>query len=73
MIERVWRLIGTFGRPGIGSECGSAPLSPTVGTESMPKPTVTAVITTIATRGDGITLLIRGKSRMIASPPATRA
>ena len=70
MTVRVWRLNGTSGRPGTGSEEGSLPLSPTVGT-AMPAATVMTVRITMDTSGAGTALVSRGKNTMSARPAAT--
>ncbi len=65
---RVSRVKGTSGRPGVGSEVGRAPRSPTVGTAS-PAPTVIRVSTTMETSGAGTTVVTFGKTTMSAIPP----
>ncbi len=59
---------GTSGRPGTGSEDGSSPLSPTVGT-AIPAATVITVRMTIDTSGAGMTVVIFGKNTISARPP----
>ncbi len=67
-VVRVSSVNGTSGRPGVGSEDGRAPWSPTVGT-AIPAVTVTTVRTTMETSGAGTTLVIFGKNTIRASPP----
>src|SRR5699024_5103353 len=59
MIWNVSQVNGTSGRNTVGKASGSSPLSPTVGT-STAKITATAVRITIATRGAGMAVVIRG-------------
>src|SRR5690349_3138471 len=70
MIRSVSRVNGTSGRPGTGSDEGSAPLSPTVGTE-IPAVTVTMVRSTIDTSGAGTDGRSLGSSTRSATPAAT--
>ena len=70
MICSVSRLSGTLGKISDGRRSGSAPSSPTVGTLTA-NATVTAVSTTIATRGAGTTLVRRGRNTITAIPAAT--
>ena len=53
----------------VGSESGSAPLSPTVGRRRTPS-TVMRVSTTIATSGAGTALVSFGRPKTISRPTA---
>lgn len=66
---RVSIVNGTSGSPGTGSEDGSAPLSPTVGT-AIPAARVITVRMTIETSGAGITVVTFGKNTIRARPAA---
>ena len=69
MICSVSSVNGTLGRNRDGSESGSAPLSPTVGTATAAR-TVTRVRTTIATSGAGTALVSLGRPKTISRPAA---
>ena len=71
MTESVSHVSGTSGKNNVGRLSGSSPSSPTSGT-AKPTARVTAVSSTIATCGDGIAEVSRGRPTMIASPAATR-
>ncbi len=60
---------GTSGSPGTGSDDGSSPLSPTVGT-AIPAATVITVRITMDTSGAGTTVVSFGKNTIIARPAA---
>ncbi|MNT24033.1 hypothetical protein D3C72_1594820 [compost metagenome] len=60
MICSVSKVSGTCGRANIGSVEGNSPRSPTVRI-SMPEKTATQVRTTMATSGDGMIFVTRGK------------
>ena len=70
MIRNVSIVKGTFGIRSCGSDCGSSPSSPTVGT-LIPARTVAAVRNTTATSGAGTARVRRGNPTMIAIPTAT--
>jgi hypothetical protein len=72
MIFRVSKVNGTSGRPGVGRDEGSTPLSPTVGT-AIPAPMVRMVSAAIEISGAGITVVSLGNSAIKASPPISRA
>ena len=59
MICKVSKVKGISGIRKIGSVFGNSPISPTVRT-SMPNHIVIAVNTTIVTKGEGSTVVIRG-------------
>ncbi|MNI73944.1 hypothetical protein D3C73_1299920 [compost metagenome] len=70
MIWNVSRFRGTLGRKNPGRLSGSSPLSLTVGTLTFPK-TVTSVMATIATKGAGIAVVMRGSPNTITKPTTT--
>ena len=67
----VSQVYGTSGMRNAGSELGSSPLSPTVGTWAFTT-TATRVTTMIPTSGAGTAVVRRGKRKMTASPSAVR-
>ena len=71
MTDRVCIVNGTSGINRDGSESGNAPSSSTEGT-SQPNAVTSTVKPTIATSGEGIAVVSRGNSTMIAKPVATR-
>ncbi len=60
MIDNVSQLSGTLGQRKMGSESGSAPMSPTVRISSL-SIIATTVSATMQINGDGIDRLTRGK------------
>ena len=72
MIINVSNVNGTFGNKNSGSVAEIVPMS-LMFFVSSPSVTAKIVMTTMATSGAGMTLLMRGNKKMMASEPATSA